>query len=368
MRILHFFKTYWPDNFGGVERVIHALAKGSTAHGIQSDVLTLSKKPSPDVIPFDGHQIHQVRQDFEIASTGFSRAAFGAFKSMSRQADLIHFHFPWPFMDLVELASHHNKPTLVTYHSDIVKQKRLMVLYQPLMNVFLNRVDRIVATSPDYLQSSPVLQRHADKTVVIPLGLNEQDYPAPDPDRVAFWRARFPRGFFLFVGVLRYYKGIEVLFEATKRTGLPVAVLGGGFLEDDLKRRQGQENATEFHMLGRLDDPDKIALLSLCHAFVFPSHLRSEAFGMALVEAAMMGKPMISCDIGTGTSYVNKHNETGLVIPPNDPDSLASAMRFLWDNPDIASAFGKAARIRYQTLLTADRMVADYAKLYRSMV
>jgi glycosyltransferase involved in cell wall biosynthesis len=123
MRVLHFFKTYWPDTFGGVERTIHALAKGSHAHGIQTDVLALSHNPASASFQFDGHTVHQVQCDLELASTGFSRAAFGRFADLSREADIIHYHFPWPFMDVVDLLSNHGKPIVVTYHSDIVKQK-----------------------------------------------------------------------------------------------------------------------------------------------------------------------------------------------------------------------------------------------------
>ncbi|MCC0035286.1 MAG: glycosyltransferase [Hoeflea sp.] len=368
MRVLHFYKTYWPDTFGGVERTIHALTKGSCTHGIHSDVLALSNNPAPTPFMLDGHTVHQVRCDLELASTGFSRAAFSRFAALSKDADVIHYHFPWPFMDLVELLSRHRKPVVVTYHSDIVKQKLLSIVYRPLMHNFLGRANCIVATSPNYLSTSPILQRYRAKTKIIPLGLDEADYPSVDPEKIAFWQDRFPGGFFLFIGVLRYYKGIHILFEAAKQTGLPVVVIGGGNMEDQLKARARTENVAQFHMTGPLSDEDKIALLRLSRALIMPSHLRSEAFGLSLVEAAMFAKPMISCEIGTGTSFVNKDGETGLVIPPNDVESLSNAMRRLWGDRQKADRFGEAARIRYLSHFTAERMVSSYATLYRSLV
>ncbi len=367
MRVLHFFKTYWPDTFGGVERTIHAIAKGCRAYGVEADVLALSPKPAPEPFVFDGHRVIQVKQDLDIASTGFSRAAFRAFRDLSRQADVVHFHFPWPFMDLVDLVTPHRKPVVVTYHSDIVKQKLLLRLYGPLMHHFLRGADRIVATSPNYLSSSPVLPLYRDKVEVIPLGLDEADYPAPDPQRIAYWQDRFPDGFFLFVGVLRYYKGIHILFEAARSTGLPVVIIGGGGLESELKARAEAEGLSQVHLLGPLADADKSALLSLCRALVFPSHLRSEAFGLSLVEAAMTGKPMISCEIGTGTSFVNLDEETGLVIPPDDPENLARAMRRLWKSEEECSRFGRAARLRYEAMFMAEKMAKAYADLYRRL-
>ena len=326
MRVLHFFKTYWPDTFGGVERTIHALAKGCRDHGIQADVLALSPNPKPAPFIFDEHRVIQVKQDIDIASTGLSKAAFGAFSRFAREADVVHYHFPWPFMDMVELVIPHGKPTIVTYHSDIVKQKLLLKLYSPLMNYFLSRTNVIVATSPNYLQSSKVLQQHQSKVQVIPLGLAERDYPPADPENIAKWQKQCPQRFFLFIGVLRYYKGIHILYEAAKRTGLPIVVVGGGGAEDEFRRRAAADGLSNLHFLGPLSDVDKSALLALCCALVFPSHLRSEAFGLSLVEAAMAGKPMISCEIGTGTSYVNVNGETGITIPPSDPQALASAV------------------------------------------
>jgi rhamnosyl/mannosyltransferase len=119
---------------------------------------------------------------------------------------------------------------------------------------------------------------------------------------------------------------------------------------------------------GALDEADKTALLSLCHGLVFPSHLRSEAFGISLLEAAMYGKPMISCEIGTGTTYINLDGETGLAVPPSDPAALRGAMQTLWDNPELARRMGARAEQRYHELFTSERMAASYADLYKELV
>jgi rhamnosyl/mannosyltransferase len=116
-----------------------------------------------------------------------------------------------------------------------------------------------------------------------------------------------------------------------------------------------------------VDDLDKVALLELCYAVAFPSHLRSEAFGISLLEGAMFGKPMISSEIGTGTTYINVDRETGLVVSPSDPVALRAAMRTLWDDPAMAGAMGQRAEARYRELFTSERMAASYAELYREL-
>jgi rhamnosyl/mannosyltransferase len=119
--------------------------------------------------------------------------------------------------------------------------------------------------------------------------------------------------------------------------------------------------------LGQLSDVDKVALLMLCYGVVFPSHLRSEAFGISLLEGAMYGKPMISSEIGTGTTFVNIGNETGLVVPPSDPAALRQAMAYLWDHPEEAAEMGRKAEQRYWEFFTADKMVDAYVELYRAV-
>ncbi|MBB2697659.1 UNVERIFIED_ORG: rhamnosyl/mannosyltransferase [Rhizobium esperanzae] len=367
MKVLHFFKTYWPDTFGGVERTIHAIAKGTQKHGICSEVLSLSRSPDTNTMVFDGHMAYKAKLDFEFASTGFSRDVFHHFRKLSREADIIHFHFPWPLMDIVNLATGHGKPTIVTYHSDIVKQKMLLKFYQPLMFRFLGSMDRIVATSPNYRRSSKVLQTFSSKTSVIPLGLSEGDYPVVAEETRVRWRSRLPKRFFLFIGVLRYYKGVHILLEAARQTGFDVVLIGNGPIEDELKRTVRQQNLSNVHFLGALSDAEKVAILDLSIGLVFPSHLRSEAFGLSLVEAAMRGKPMISCEIGTGTSFVNLDGETGLVIPPDDAPALSQAMTRLWDDHPLALSCGANARRRYEANFTAEQMAQSYVELYRSV-
>lgn len=366
MHVLHFFKTYWPDTFGGMERAIHAIATTTREQGVTSEVLSLSREPEKNSVEFDGHFAGKARLSLEIASTGLSIDAIRRFADRARRADIVHYHFPWPYMDALHFLVRHGKPSLVTYQSDIVKQKRLMTLYRPLMRRFLGDVDRIVCASPNYLRTSAELQPFRDKVTIIENGLSEPDYPVPEKTLLARWRQRFPAPFFLFTGVLRYYKGLHVLIEVARLNGLPVVIVGAGPMEADLKNQaRGLDNV---HFVGPVGDADKAALLALCRAFVFPSHLRSEAFGLSLVEAAMFARPMISCEIGTGTSYINIDGETGLVVPPSDARALADAMLRLANSEAEADRFGKAARHRYEALFTANRMGEAYAALYRALL
>jgi glycosyltransferase involved in cell wall biosynthesis len=368
MRVLHFYKTYYPDSVGGVEQVIRQMAVGTGRLGITNQVLSLSRQRPLAPYEFEGHAVHRVPLNFEIASNAVSLPAIGQLARMAKDADVVHYHFPWPFMDLAHFVAQVDKPTVVTYHSDIVRQKALLRVYAPLKHRFLSSVDSIVATSPNYLASSAVLDRYRDKTRVITFGLDKASYPEPDEARLAGWRARVGPKFFLFVGVLRYYKGLHILLDAVAGTDYPVVIVGAGPIENELKARALELGVKNVMFVGKVDELDKVALLKLCYAVAFPSHLRSEAFGISLLEGAMFGKPMISSEIGTGTTYINVHGETGLVVPPSDHVALRGAMRTLWNDPAMAQQMGRRAEERYWKLFTSAQMAESYAGLYEELV
>lgn len=342
---------------------IRHLSNATGALGISNTVLALDKKPVSGFLD-QGIKVVQAREDFSIASTGFSLQSVGLLRELASEADVVQYHFPWPFMDVAHFLAGVNKPSLVTYHSDIVRQKVLLQFYKPLMKTFLGNVDAIVATSPNYLKTSLVLQQFRAKTTVIPIGLDESLYPRPNDGAVAGWRQRFGGRFLLFVGVLRYYKGLHILLEAAKGTDIPVVIVGAGPVEDSLLRQSANGQLGNIHFLGAVSEQDKVDLLQACYGVVFPSHLRSEAFGISLLEGAIFGKPLISSEIGTGTSYINVHQETGLVVPPSNPASLRKAMRLLWDDASLAASLGSTARARYEELFTAEKMGRSYAELY----
>ncbi|WP_337022323.1 MULTISPECIES: glycosyltransferase family 4 protein [unclassified Pantoea] len=368
IKVLHCYKTYYPDTFGGIEQVIYQLAEGGVKEDIQSIVFTHSPAFGQTTTMFAHHTIHRVKTLCEFASTPFSLTAISDFKKLASQADIIHYHFPYPFMDLMHFAAGIKKPSVVSYHSDIVKQKALLKLYAPLMNRFLSNVDCIVAASPNYVKSSPILQKYKDKVQVIPYGLDKHFYKNKDENVLNKWKERFPQGFFLFIGTFRYYKGLHILIEAAKNSQYPIVVVGAGPIESELKSQAQEAGVENIYFLGALEDTDKSALLQLCTCLVFPSHLRSEAFGISLLEGALYAKPLISSEIGTGTTYINIDRVTGLVVPPSDPSALRNAMDEIWNNPVQAETLGKAAHERFETLFTADKMIESYTKLYKSML
>lgn len=364
MNVLHIYKSYYPQTCGGVETFIDQLALGVKKHGVNSSVLTTTNEKTIKEFSYNNYSVISVPKTFEIASCPFSLKLLSIFKKEIEKADILHYHFPWPFLDCLHFLSPDNKPTILTYHSDVIKQKNLLKLYTPLMHQYLSSVNAIVATSDNYVKSSPVLNLYQHKTKVVPIGIDKESYPKPNEEDVNSLKKRFGERFFLFIGVLRYYKGIHTLIEAAKELDAQIVIAGSGPEEKSLK-----ENASSnVHFWGYATEQDKVNLLEACYAFIFPSHLRSEAFGISLLEASMFHKPMITCEIGTGTTFVNKHGETGLAIQPENVNELKMAIQFLKDNQQQTLQMGKNAFNRCESLFRQDITSSSYFKIYEDLL
>ncbi len=367
MRVLQFYRTYLPETHGGVEEAIRQICLATRDLGVEHRVVTMAPIREVEILERPEATVIRVPIQAEPASCSMGLEAFRVYREHAEWADLIQIHYPWPFADLVHLLSGCRKPVLVTYHSDIIRQRVLERLYAPLRWFFFRHVARFVATSPDYAGSSQLLQRVRQPVEVIPLGLCPESYPPASPEALAQVERDFGSGFFLFIGVLRYYKGLQYLVEAAAETGLPVVIAGRGPEEKRLREQAGL-GADNVIFAGFVSDGLKQGLMAKARAIVFPSCERSEAFGVTLLEGQLHSLPLITCDIGTGTSYVNRHGETGLVVPPCDPHALAQAMRYLEQAPEQARDMGRAGRERLDTVFAGSQVGAHYLALYQQLL
>ena len=369
--VLHVYRTYFPDPPGGLQEAIRQIALSTQAYGVDNTIFTLSPRHVPSVLERPEARIVRCRSWAAPASCDLGGiAAFSRFAGLARESDVVHYFFPWPFADLLHATVRPDCPAVLTYVSDVVRQRWLGAAYAPLMWRTLRRMRAIVANCPAYARTSPVLSDRSirDKVRVIPLGINESSYPKDGDDRIfECIGVRADEPYFLFIGVLRYYKGVHFLIEAAKRLDARIVIVGAGPEGEGLRQMANQIGAENVVFAGRVSDAEKVSLLKRCRSLILPSHLRSEAYGMVLVEAAMFGRPQVSCEIGTGTSFVNSHEETGLVVPPQDPVALAAAMNSLLADEALADRMGAAARLRYDRLFSGAVLGKAYAALYREV-
>ncbi|MCF8167191.1 MAG: glycosyltransferase [Rhodoferax sp.] len=368
MRVLHMYRTYFPETQGGLQEAIRQLCLATQSLGVENTIFALARQPYPTQMELPEGRLVRAKSWLEPASCDIGAwAALKRCRAAADACDIIQIHYPWPFADvLLPFIRRRGQKLVVTYHSDVVRQGFLDKLYAPLRRRMFGQATKIVATSPNYARTSELLRAYAPKVRSIPLCLGEQ--PRPDPARMAAWAARLGSGFFLFVGVLRYYKGLDVLTEAAGLVSHPIVILGDGPEMDSLQQSIEDRKLKNVHLLGALGDEDKNALFALCRGVVFPSHLRSEAFGIALLEGARAGKPLICCEIGTGTTWVNRHDETGLVVPPGDAVALAAAMDELAADDALCLQLGGGARNRWQQFFTPPVVGVAYRALYDDLM
>lgn len=368
MRVLHVLKTFFPDTYGGIEQVVHTLASHTQPLGVQNRVLVLTAgEPRKEIMPA-GYEVIRYKRDLYVASTGFSVSLLANFKKEAEWADVMHMHFPWPYADLCYLLRGIHKPSLISYHSDVVNQVQLNKLYAPLRDRYLAKMSRIYAASPGIMQSSPVLQKFKDKTQLITYGIEHVAQIPADAAAVKAWQEAFGSKFFLFLGALRYYKGLHVLLNALKGRDYPTVIVGRGDQEQALKQQAQALGLTNLHFVAEVSNQEKATLMRAAYGFVFPSHMPSEAFGIVLAEAAQQGLPMISCEIGTGTSYVNLANETGLVVPPSDVEAFGHALDTFWTQPEQVKVWGQNALQRYHANFKAETMAHRYMGAYDELL
>jgi glycosyltransferase involved in cell wall biosynthesis len=372
VRVVHVYRTYFPDPPGGLQEAIRQIALSTRACGVEPRILTLSPTPSPAEIDYPEGRVIRAKSWAAPASCDLGGPnALLKYRQMADWADVVHFHFPWPFADVLHLLGRTSKPTVMTYHSDIVRQKALGAIYGPLMARTLRSMSAVVATSPAYARTSETLTACVPdgRLKTIPLGIIDyHDAPLNAPVDIA---KRFGlvehQPYFLALGVLRYYKGLHTLIEAAAQVDAKIVIAGSGPERERLAALAKQTGANNIVFAGQVSHDEKVALLRGCHAMVLPSHLRSEAFGMVLVEAAMFGKPMVCCEVGSGTSFVNQDGVTGWVVAAEQANELARAMNALLHDDLMATAMGKAARERYETLFSGEALGKAYSALYEEV-
>ena len=366
MNVLHVYKDYYPV-LGGIENHIRMLATGQARRGLKVTVLVTHPENGADDRVVEGVRLIRARRWATLSSAPLSPDLFRRVASL--RADVTHLHFPYPVGEVAHLLFGRSRRTVITYHSDIIRQRGLLRLYRPVLWRVLRRADRILATSPQYIRSSPYLQQIADKCEVVPLGVPLRTFAEADAAQVAALRADSSGPILLFVGKLRYYKGLTYLMDALGQVPATLWVVGSGPMEAEWRRHAAALPwAERIVFRGEVADALLPAFYRACDIFVLPASERSEAFGAVQVEAMAAGKPVVCTELGTGTSFVNEDGRTGLVVAPRDPGALAEALNRLLSDSALRRRMGEAGRARAQAEFSEDVMVQRVIGVYDTIL
>jgi rhamnosyl/mannosyltransferase len=367
LKILHVYKDYYPPVKGGIENHLNLLCNGLKDRGVEVQVLVSNTGNRFETETICGIQVAKAPQWGRFYSAPVTPTFSYYLRRFGESADIIHFQYPNPTAELAYLFSNLRKKIVITYQSDIVRQNKLGMLYSPFRKIFLKRADRIIASSPNYIHSSEVLKKLKHKCTVIPLGIdiNRFNSTSDGPMVVQIKKQSGEKPIILFVGCFRYYKGLHLLISAMKNIHARLLLIGAGPEESKLRYLAKKYNLNDkIDFLGELPDDEVNAYYKACDIFVLPSHLRSEAFGIVQLEAMACKKPVVCAELSTGTSFVNQHQNTGIVVRHSDSRALASAINYLLRNPQIRKEYGENGLRRVAQTFSADKMVEATKRLY----
>jgi glycosyltransferase involved in cell wall biosynthesis len=365
-------KYYSPPHLGGIEVVVRHLSEGLVrCAGAQVRALVCNESRRRVEESVSGVEVLRLPRHLRISAAPVAAGMPGALRTAARgsdRCDILHFHSPYPWGELSLLASRPHVPSVVLYHSDIVRQKRLLAAYRPFLERFLDQVDLIIVSSPNMMRHSPFLTPRAAKCRVVPFGLPlEHVAESSDaPRRAAELRgAHAGRRIVLFVGRLVYYKGVDVLIRAMADLDADLVLIVDGPLESELRglaREVGVAARSTF--LSPASDAELAAWYHAADVLCLPSVARSEAFGLVQIEAHAAGTPVVSTNLPTGVPYANLDSVTGLIVPPGDAAALAGALRRLLADDCLRLRLGAQARSRALSEFTVPRMVEGTLQVY----
>ncbi len=361
MRVLHFFKNYFPPTHGGIEQLMHQIVHG--IDGIEFAVLTGSHSRETITDDDGGVPVVRAREYGRLSTAPIAPAWAGNIRAL--RPDVIHMHMPNPTGELALLAARSKAKIVASFHAEIVRGGVVPAAYRTFLPLFWRKVDTVIVGSPPMLDA-PELARVHDKAVVVPYGIDADEWSAR-PARADEIRARYPGPIVFFMGLLRHYKGVHVLVEAMRDVDATLLVGGDGPERaevDEAIARCGVAN--KVHMLGTIANEERAAYMHAADVFVLPAVNRAEAFGIVLLQAMAAGTPVVSTELGTGTSWVNQNEQTGLVVEPRDARALSEAIGRILGDDDRRRAMGIAARQRVRDNFTLDEMFATLKRIYQA--
>jgi rhamnosyl/mannosyltransferase len=366
------FGRYADENFGGVERYVFELARA--LRGEASFVNIVASRGGPPDLEVAGDTVY-ARPAFEIAGTPVCPSMLLHARRLHAQSpfDIVHVQFPAdPMAHLAASSLPRAVRRVITWHSDIVRQKNLLKLYRPFLDRLVATADAIILPTPAHLSASEQLGAARDRSRlhVVPYGFDfsrfTQRPAAADTIRAAH------KGKLLVFALGRhvYYKGFEYLVRALQLAPDVDVVLGGrGPLTGELlalARTLGVDKRID--LVGRIPEERLTEYYHACDVFCMPSVEKAEAFGIVQLEAMAAGKPVLCCELRNGVTYVTRDGETGLVVPPKDSGALAAALQRLHGDPALRVRLGEQGRRRALGEFSLRKMHDGTLEVYRKVL
>lgn len=364
--VLHIFKIYYPDLFGGTLTVIRDIC-ASLKDAFASAVLVCSQSAGPRELVVNDVPVERVRSFGNLFSLPTAPTYPWRLWRRIAKHDLLALHAPFPLADIVfALGFGGSRPLVVHWHADIVTHAGLRWFVQPLMRRTLRRAKAIIVSDHVLVETTPLLREFDHKCHVVPFGIDSSgyDWPKLEPHHVND-RGRLV----LACGRLVPYKGFDVLIRAAASRAFEVWIIGEGNERPRLEQLIRELGLTDrVRLLGSVSDSERVKLMCLCDVFVMPSVTNAETFGLVQLEAMAAGRPVVNTALDTAVPRVARHGMEAITVPPGDPEMLGYAIDTLIRDPERRRRMGIAARTRALTRYSAAAFREGMETVYRNAV
>ncbi|MFO1109723.1 MAG: glycosyltransferase [Bradyrhizobium sp.] len=367
MRVLHAFKVYTPDNHGGIVEAIARITAG-TPDGDSASLLVCRYFGLGNTIDVDGLPVERTTTLAQFSSLPISPGFIPVFRRRARDADVIAFHAPFPFVDIGLLLGIPDSTALVIHwHAEITGRNLFRPIFHPLLKKSVERADCIIVSHPSIVAQSEYLANYASKCVVAPYGIDTDFWSNQAPEDAApisELRKKHSR-LIVACGRLVPYKGFDVLLRALGRVDAHLLIAGTGPLEAELRGLATASGvADRVTFAGYLSRAEQRQAFGAADLFVLPSVNEAEAFGIVQLEAMCSGIPIVNTSLPTGVPWVARDGQEGLTVAPRDEAALAAAMTRLLDDRDLAKRLGAAGKARALSLFGWRKFASDVAEQY----
>ncbi len=367
--ILQVNKAYWPT-VGGVEKVVETISVGLRKHKYKVLVLACRSNFGPTIIKrVNGLPVIYAGSVGTYLSMPISLPFIFLMIRLGCKYDIVHWHEPFPLASIGALFVNCKK-LVVTFHSDIVRQKYFGWFFSKVQVYLLKRCKAVVSTSYLLTKASSVLSKVNREIKVIPIGIDLRRSINPVFHDAWLRKNSQYRPYCLFVGRLVYYKGVDVLVKAMQYSTIHLVIIGRGPLEEELHRIIAELNLESKVSLvaHEVSDEELKSWFSECQFFILPSVATSEAFGIVQIEAMIAEKPVINTNLPTGVPFVSQSEVTGLTVEPGDVLGLSEAINLLSSNEGLRKQYGLSAKKRAQLFFADTLMLQNYLDVYKKMV
>lgn len=372
MQIVQTNKAYYPK-VGGIETTITTLSEGLVKNyntSVTALVFNEKKSLRSSEKTIKGVNVKYLSNYGSFSSLPISFSYFNSILKL--RGDILHIHEPFPWADLAlhilpSIRKNFSK-IIISWHSDIIRQKWVLSIYKKYIFNLLNLADKIIVSNSNLIENSSFLPNYKTKCAVIPIG-TDISWVNGVPEKINQKESEKLKSI-LFVGRLVYYKGIKYLIEAMASVNnAQLTIIGSGPLKSKIVQQIKHLNLlNKIKLIPEVDEPTLHQHFNSCDLFVLPSVEKSETYGIVQIEAMACGKPVISTELGTGTSFINQNNLTGFVIEPRNSNLLAYSINKLLENDHLRQTLGRNAKHRAFNEFTSEIMVQRIYNLYKEVL